>query len=114
MIVLKRMYDKPEEKDGYRILIDRLWPRGVSKEEEKIDLWLKEVAPSNELRKWFSHNEKKWDDFKVKYKKELKGNLEIVQKIKQIEKEEKMVTLLYSAKDEKHNNAVVLKEYLQK
>ena len=114
MIVLKRIYDKTGEKDGYRILIDRLWPRGVSKDEAKINLWLKEVAPSNELRKWFSHDIKKWDDFKSKYKKELKGNLEIVQKIKQIEKEEKIVTLLYSAKDEKHNNAVVLKEYLQK
>jgi uncharacterized protein YeaO (DUF488 family) len=114
MIVLKRIYDKSEEKDGYRILIDRLWPRGVSKDEAKIDLWLKEVAPSNELRKWFSHDIKKWDDFKSKYKKELKGNLEIVQKIRQIEKEEKIVALIYSAKDEKHNNAVVLKEFLQK
>ena len=114
MIVLKRIYDKTGEKDGYRILIDRLWPRGVSKDEAKINLWLKEVAPSNELRKWFSHDTKKWDDFKTKYKKELKENLEIVRKIKQIDKEEKIVTLLYSAKDEKHNNAVVLKEYLQK
>ncbi len=114
MIVLKRIYDKPEEEDGYRILIDRLWPRGVSKEEAKINLWLKEVAPSNELRKWFSHDVKKWDDFKAKYKNELKEILEISQKIKQIEKEEKIVTLLYSAKDEKHNNAVVLKEFLQK
>lgn len=114
MIVLKRIYDKPEEEDGYRILIDRLWPRGVSKEEAKINLWLKEVAPSNELRKWFSHDVKKWDDFKAKYQKELKGNPAIVQKISQIEKEEKNVTLLFSAKDEKHNNAVVLKEYLEK
>jgi uncharacterized protein YeaO (DUF488 family) len=112
MIVLKRIYEKHEEKDGYRILVDRLWPRGVSKEEANINLWLKEVAPSNELRKWFSHDEKKWDDFKSKYKKELEENLEIVQKIKQIEKEEQIVTLLYSAKDEKHNNALVLKEYL--
>lgn len=114
MIVLKRIYEKSEEKDGCRILIDRLWPRGVSKEKAKINLWIKEVAPSNELRKWFSHDEKKWDDFKSRYKKELEENLEIVQKIKQIEKEEKIVTLLYSAKDEKHNNALVLKEYLQK
>ncbi len=113
MIVLKRIYDKPEEKDCYRILIDRLWPRGVSKEEAKINLWLNEVAPGNELRKWFSHDVKKWGDFKAKYKKELEKNLEIVQKIKRIEKEEKIVTLLYSAKDEKHNNAVVLKDFLQ-
>lgn len=66
MIALKRIYDKPEEKDGYRVLIDRLWPRGLSKEKAKINLWLKEVAPSSELRKWFSHDIKKWDYFKTK------------------------------------------------
>lgn len=113
MITIKRIYDKPEKKDGFRILADRLWPRGLSKEKAKIDLWLKEIAPSNELRKWFSHDPKKWNDFKKKYKSELRDKPEL-EKIKQIEKEEKTLTLLYSAKDEKHNNAIVLKEELNK
>ncbi len=114
MITIKRIYDKPEKKDGYRILVDRLWPRGLSKEKAKIDLWLKEIAPSDKLRKWFSHDLKKWDDFKKKYKIELNNKLELIQNIKQIEKEEKAVILLYSAKDEQYNNAVVLKENLKK
>lgn len=68
MIKIKRAYDKPSKEDGYRILVDRLWPRGVSKDEAKIDLWLKEISPSNELREWFSHDPKKWEDFKSKYR----------------------------------------------
>jgi len=114
MIIVKRIYDKPEKKDDFRILVDRLWPRGLSKKEAKVDLWLKEIAPSDKLRKWFSHDPEKWGDFKKKYKHELKDKPELVQKINQIEKEEKTVTLLYSARDEEHNNAVVLKEYLKK
>ena len=114
MIIVKRIYDKPEKKDDFRILVDRLWPRGLSKKEAKVDLWLKEIAPSDKLRKLFSHDPEKWGDFKKKYKHELKDKPELVQKINQIEKEEKTVTLLYSARDEEHNNAVVLKEYLKK
>ena len=114
MITIKRIYEKPLEADGYRILIDRLWPRGVSKEKAKIDLWLKEIAPSDELRKWFSHDPEKWTDFKDKYKIELADKLESIKKIKEIKKKEKIVTLLYAAKDEEHNNAIVLKEFLKK
>lgn len=114
MITIKRIYEKPLEADGYRILIDRLWPRGVSKENAKIDLWLKEIAPGDELRKWFSHDREKWNDFKKKYKLELRDNLESVKIIKEIEEKEKTITLLYAAKDEEHNNAIVLKEFLKK
>ncbi len=114
MIIIKRVYNKPEKKDGFRVLIDRLWPRGLSKEKAKIDLWLKDIAPSDKLRKWFSHDPKKWGDFQKKYKNELKNKKEIIQRIKQIKKRKKVITLLYSAKDEEHNNAVVLREFLQK
>lgn len=114
MITIKRIYDKPEKKDGFRILVDRLWPRGFSKEKAKVDLWLRDVSPSDSLRKWFSHDPEKWDGFHSKYRDELKGKNEIIKKIRQIEKEKKTITLLYSAKDEKHNNAVVLKDILQK
>ncbi|MFZ1077943.1 MAG: DUF488 domain-containing protein [Nitrosotalea sp.] len=112
-IKIKRVYEKYKKDDGFRILIDRLWPRGLSKNKSKVDLWLKDIAPSDELRKWFSHDPKKWDDFKMKYKKELKSKLELIRKVEQIEKEKGIVTLLYSAKDEEHNNAMVLKEILK-
>lgn len=112
MINIKRVYDKPEEKDGFRILIDRLWPRGITRERAKIDLWLKEIAPSNELRKWFSHDPNKWIEFKQKYKIELKDKTEFLEQIKKLEKKEKIITLIYSAKNEENNNAVALKEIL--
>ena len=111
MIKIKRIYEIPEEKDGFRILADRLWPRGISKQKACVDLWLKEIAPSDKLRKWFSHDPKKWVDFKLKYTKELENN-PLLQKIKQLEKENKVLTLLYSAKDKEHNNVVVLYEIL--
>jgi uncharacterized protein YeaO (DUF488 family) len=114
MIKVKRIYDKPEKEDGYRILVDRLWPRGLSKNNAKVDLWLKDIAPSDKLRKWFSHDPKKWKDFRNKYKNELKSKNAIINKIKQIEKEKKTITLLYSAKDEEHNNAIVLQKILQR
>jgi uncharacterized protein YeaO (DUF488 family) len=111
MIKIKRIYEIPEEKDGFRILVDRLWPRGISKQKARIDLWLKEIAPSDKLRKWFSHDPKKWIDFKSNYTKELENN-PLLQRIKQLVKENKVLTLLYSAKDIEHNNAVVLYEIL--
>ena len=114
MIKIKRVYDAPTKEDGFRILVDRLWPRGVSKEKAKVDLWLKEIAPSNELRTLFCHDPKKWDTFKKKYGNELEDKGELLRKIKQIEKEKGMVTLLYSAKDEAHNNAVALSAFLKK
>lgn len=112
MIKTKRIYDDPEETDGYRILVDRLWPRGLSKEKAKIDLWLKEIAPSGKLRKWFSHDPKKWAEFKKRYRKELAGKTELIKKIHRLEKREGTVTLLYGAKDKEHNQATILQEVL--
>lgn len=108
MVKLKRVYEKAEESDGYRVLVDRLWPRGVSKEKAKINLWLKEIAPSTELRKWFNHDPKKWKEFQKKYKKELELNKEVVAKLKEIIKKKEKVTIVYSAADTQHNDAVVL------
>jgi len=113
MIKTKRAYEKPTSDDGYRILVDRLWPRGVTKNKAKIDLWLKQVSPSNELRKWFSHDLEKWDEFKKRYHSELKSEHASLQKIKQIEKENKIITLVYAAKDNKHNNAIILVDELK-
>lgn len=110
MIKIKRAYQPPEESDGFRILIDRLWPRGVSKEKVKLDLWLKDVAPSNELRKWFSHDPSKWQEFQEKYRAELKNKIQILAEIKDLEKDNGTLTLVYAAKDEEHNNAVVLRD----
>ena len=112
MIRIKRIYDARSRNDGYRALVDRLWPRGIKKEEVAIDIWLKDAAPSNELRQWFNHEPKKWGDFKKRYFVELEHKQEILGPI--IAKIEDGVTLLYSAKDQQHNNAVALKEYLEK
>lgn len=112
MIQIKRIYDKSEPKDGYRILIDRLWPRGMSKEKAKVDLWLKDIAPSDQLRRWFSHESEKWEEFKKKYQEELRQKEVLIKEIKQLEEEKSVVTLLFAAKDEEHNNAVILKELL--
>ncbi len=109
---IKRIYEIFDKTDGYRILVDRLWPRGLSKEKAKVDLWLKEIAPSNELRKWYNHDPEKWKEFKKRYKKELKEQQEALDKLKQVIKEHEKVTLLYSAKNEDKNNAVALKEFL--
>ena len=110
---LKRVYEKAEKSDGFRILIDRLWPRGVSKEKVKIDLWLKDIAPSNELRKWFGHDPTKWATFQKRYKKEFNAKKETIDELKKVIKKEKVITLLFSASDEKHNNAVALKKILK-
>lgn len=108
----KRIYEDPEPGDGYRVLVDRLWPRGVSKEEARLDEWMKEIAPSTELRKWFDHEDSRYDEFKSRYKEELSAKDELVKQL--IQKAEKQpVTLLYAARDKAHNQAVVLKEYLQ-
>ena len=113
MIRIKRIYDPVAEGDGFRILVDRLWPRGIKKETAKIDLWLKEIAPSSELRKWFSHDPTKWEEFKKKYAKELAARQELLKEIKQFEKNMGTVTLLYSARDTEHNNAVALGAVLE-
>ncbi len=113
MLKIKRIYEKPDKNDGARILVDRLWPRGMTKEKADIDLWLKELGPSTELRKWFAHDPAKWQAFKSKYKKELKDKKDLLDQIKNYEKKGP-VTLLYGARDTGHNEAIVLQEYLKK
>src|SRR5690554_6343370 len=108
-IHIKRVYAQPSDADGKRILIDRLWPRGLSKEKARVDLWLKDIAPSTELRKWFAHDPDRWEEFKKRYLQELKANSEAVQALKD-ELSKGKVTLVYGAKDEEHNDAVVLQE----
>jgi uncharacterized protein YeaO (DUF488 family) len=112
MIKLQRAYEVPKA-EGFRILVDRLWPRGLSKEKVKADLWLKEIGPSNELRKWFGHDVHKWPEFRERYFRELDGKRELVDQI--IKKSRTVdVILLYGAQDEMHNNAVALEEYMRK
>jgi uncharacterized protein YeaO (DUF488 family) len=113
MIKIKRAYQKPEKEDSCRILVDRLWPRGISKENAKLDLWLKDIAPSDELRKWFAHDLERWEKFQDKYKGELKDKAELLNHSSNIEMEKGTVTLIYAAKDEEHNNAVVLRDVLE-
>lgn len=110
-IKIKRVFETPEKDDGTRILVDRLWPRGIKKEKLKADLWLKEIAPSTELRKWFQHDPEKWPLFKKKYQQELKQAGKAVNILKEYQKKGSL-TLLYAAKDELHNNAVVIREFL--
>jgi Uncharacterized conserved protein len=106
---IKRVYDKPDKDDGVRILVDRLWPRGLTKEKASVDLWLKDIAPSTELRKWFGHDPSKWDEFKKRYCQELKNNKEPGILLKE-QLKKGMVTLVYGARDEDHNEALVIKE----
>ncbi len=112
-ILLKRAYESPDQGDGFRILVDRLWPRGVTKDSAHIDLWLKEVAPSADLRNSFGHDPAKWDEFRNRYLAELKQNTEAVARLME-HLGHGTVTLVYGAKDEQHNQAVVLKEYLER
>jgi uncharacterized protein YeaO (DUF488 family) len=113
MIHIKRIYEKSAKEDGARVLVDRLWPRGMKKEAAKIDLWMKEVAPSDGLRKSFCHDVKKWPEFLKKYRAELGGKKPLLAELKKLEKERGTLTLLFGAKDEEHNQAVVLAEVLQ-
>lgn len=112
MIQIKRVYEQPSDQDGFRVLVDRLWPRGLKKSEVKLDLWMKEVAPEDRLRKWFSHDPEKWEEFRKCYLKELEQKEEYIQKLLGKARENDL-TLLYAAKDEIFNNATVLKEYLE-
>ncbi|HKG30563.1 MAG TPA: DUF488 domain-containing protein [Nitrososphaeraceae archaeon] len=112
-IRIKRIYDNLKGDNNFRILVDRLWPRGLSKVKVRIDLWQKDIAPSNSLRKWFGHDEKKWVEFKRRYFKELDKNNDTVNTIIRIAKKQNSVTLLYGSKEERFNNAVALKEYLE-
>lgn len=113
MIQLKRAYEPASKEDGQRILVERLWPRGISKEKADLTAWLKDVAPSPELRKWFSHDPAKWEEFRKRYWAELKQHPEALVQLKQYTRRGK-VTFVYGARDEQHNSAVLLKEYLEK
>lgn len=108
-IKIKRVYEKPVKEDGIRILVDRLWPRGLTKKKASVDLWLKDIAPSTELRKWFDHDPDKWEEFRKRYGRELKKNREQVSLLQE-QMNKGVVTLVYGAKDEAHNEALVLKE----
>ena len=110
---IKRVYEKPDKEDGLRILVDRLWPHGLTKEKASVDLWLKDIAPSTELRKWFGHDPDKWAEFKKRYRSELKENEEKVSLLKD-QMKKGIVTLVYAAKDEEHNEALILKELLSR
>ena len=111
MLKLKRVYDDVSQQDGKRILVDGVWPRGIKTEDLEHDEWYKDIAPSTDLRKWFDHDADKWEEFKKKYKKELKNQKELVEQIKE-DADGHNVTLLYAAKDTEHNQAVVIKEYI--
>lgn len=111
-IETKRVYEDPEPSDGYRVLVDRLWPRGVSREEAELDDWRKDLAPSDELRKWFDHDPEKWEEFRERYRDELQEYREDCRELLEQVTDEKL-TLLYAAKDRDHNNALVLREYLE-
>jgi uncharacterized protein YeaO (DUF488 family) len=112
-IKLKRVYEEPETSDGIRILVERLWPRGLSKEKAKVDIWLKDGAPSTELRKWFSHDPEKWEEFKKRYYNELLQKERLLKDaLEDILKEN--IAFVYASKEEEFNNAVALKEYVEK
>lgn len=110
-INIKRAYEKPSTADGKRILVDRLWPRGLTKEKAAIDMWLKDIGPSTELRKWFGHDPEKWEEFQKRYRQELKKNKEQVSLLSKLIRKG-AVTLIYGARDEEHNEALVLKDWL--
>ena len=110
-ITIKRAYDPPAADDGYRVLVDRLWPRGISKQALKLDAWMKDLAPSQELREWFHRDETKWAEFEKRYFRELKAQPDLVKELKAKARLGR-VTLIFAKRDEKHNNAVALRKYL--
>ncbi len=112
MLKLKRVYEEPSKKDGFRILVERLWPRGISKDRAAVDLWLKEVAPSPELRKWFAHDPTKWEEFRRRYGKELENKTNEIQFLLD-KSRDGTVTLVYAAHDQEHNSALLLKQHLE-
>jgi len=114
VIRLKRVYDEPAPEDGFRVLVERLWPRGMTKERAQIVLWIREAGASTELRKWFSHDPDKWEEFRQKYFLELSERPEVIRQLVDLINENKVVTFLFAAHDEEHNNAVALKMYLEK
>jgi uncharacterized protein YeaO (DUF488 family) len=112
MIQIKRVYEPASARDGKRFLVERLWPRGMKKENLRMDAWLKEVAPSDELRRWFAHDPAKWSEFQRRYRAELRSRSDAIKRLCAVARRGR-VTLLYSAHDVEHNNAIVLKTYLE-
>jgi len=112
-IKIKRVYEQPDKTDGERILVDRLWPRGLTKGKASVDLWLKEIAPSTELRKWFGHDPDKWKSFRGRYETEIRHNADLI-KVLMDNAKKGTVTLVYGARDEKRNEALLLKQFLEK
>ena len=113
MIKIKRIYEAPSAGDGFRILVDRLWPRGLTKEKARVDLWLRDISPSNELRKWYGHDPDKWTEFKKKYLEEIEKKEEEFDLLRK-KAREGTVTFLFSSKEEKLNNAAALKEFVER
>jgi len=113
MITLRRDYDQEEQGENYRILVDRLWPRGISREKAGWHEWMRDVAPSNELRKWYNHDPCRWEEFKKLYREELSGKEDLLNKLRQLEKKHGTLTLLYSSKEKILNNAAALREFVQ-
>ena len=112
-IRLKRVYDEPHRDDGHRVLVDRMWPRGLSKEKAAVDTWMKEIAPSAGLRKWFGHRSERWEDFRTAYLKELEAHRETLNRLAK-QARAGTITLVFAAKNEEHNNAVVIRERLRR
>ena len=114
-VALKRVYEKPSPQDGARVLVDRLWPRGLKKEDAALDAWLRDLAPSDELRKWFHAHPQQWSKFRERYLKELSnsGAHDALQKLYELKDERRRLTLLYASRNEEHNNAVVLKQLVE-
>jgi uncharacterized protein YeaO (DUF488 family) len=111
-VVIKRAYDPPKASDGYRVLVDRLWPRGLTKEKLKLDVWMKDISPSPELRKWFSHDVAKWAEFQRRYRKEIEAHADLLGELRKRARHGTL-TLVYAARDSEHNNAALLKKYLE-
>jgi uncharacterized protein YeaO (DUF488 family) len=112
-IQLKRIYENPDPSDGFRVLVERLWPRGVSKERAHLDLWLRDAGASPELRLWFGHDPARWDEFRIRYFVEMRERASVVKELKEVVRDHERVTFLYAAHDEEHNNALALKEFLE-
>ncbi|HJZ47108.1 MAG TPA: DUF488 family protein [Roseiflexaceae bacterium] len=112
MIQLKRVYEPPNKDDGFRILVERLWPRGLSKQRAQVDLWLKDISPSPQLRTWYGHELTKWQEFQRRYRAELENNL-AVRQLQQLLQDKPVITFVYAARDAEHNSAQVLKGFLE-
>lgn len=113
-IQVKRVYEPMEVGDGFRVLVDRIWPRGLAKDAANVDLWMRDIAPSTQLRKWFAHDVEKWPEFRERYERELEQRTDLLDMLADIEREERTLTLLFAAKDLKHNHAFVVQHALER